>query len=142
MSSFDEALFTRDGWTGLSLSQRFTSNVHKFYGTFKVAIEMLLTNTILGSLPRSLGCFLLFFYITAGLALFFLIAKSLWNRHQGINYEDLDLVDVATSNNMMKGVLIAIVLALLYFLIYYVTSQRKTFEEIYKEFSIAVRNSY
>ena len=142
MSSYDEALYERDYWSSFRLSHRFMCNYHKFYGTAKVGIEMLLTNTILGSLPRSLGCFLLFFYITAGLSLFFLIAKSLRNRHQGINYEDLDLVDVATSNNMMKGVLIAIFLALLYFLIYYVTSQRKTFEEIYKEFSIAVRNSY
>ena len=115
MSAYDEALYERDCWNSLRLSHRFMSNYHKFYGTAKVAVEMLLANTILESLPRSLGYFLLFFYIIVGLVLSFLITKSLWNPHQKNNYEDLDLVDVATYKRIyvMKGIYFALGFALL-----------------------------
>ena len=122
MSSFDKALFARDGWTGLSLSQRFTSNVHKFYGTFKVAIEMLLTNTILGSIPRQLGHGLFYIYIIAVLILVFVVAKDLlWNQHQKKRYEDLDIVGVITSeeNYLFKGIFTALTLVFIYFIVYY-----------------------
>ena len=95
-TSYDESIFGRD-WNSFSISQRFSENYQKFYGTLKTAIQMVLANTIMGQIPQPLCYFLLFFYFFTLVTLGFLTAKGLWSQKNGDACDDSDLVDVITS---------------------------------------------
>ena len=90
--SYDPAIFERSR-SSFILSQTFKNNCHKFYGTFKLAIQMLPMHFLLGSLPSPLAFILLLIYLTVLAVLFFLIAKSSFGERKSSKYEDLGFSD-------------------------------------------------
>lgn len=93
MASYDSAVFERSQ-EGFALSQRFRHLCSQFSGTVKLFMQMIFTNTLLRSVPRSVGHLLLIFYLLIVIFLFFLLEKQGSNQTNR-GFDDPDLL-VAT----------------------------------------------
>ena len=86
--SYEKALLER-AQVEIALPQRFKQNWHKLCSTVKLAMQLLATNYLVGSLPRPIAFLPLLIYLTVISILFYLIIGK-----DGKNQEDLDMVDV------------------------------------------------
>ena len=82
-----------------ALSQRFKQNWHRFCGTIKLAMQLLSTNYLVGSLPRSIAFLPLLLYLTVISIISYLIIGSLTGQMNTTckDEEDLDMIGVITS---------------------------------------------
>ena len=92
MSSYDPTIFERSD-TNFILSQRFKQHFHKFYGTLKVALQMVSTNVVLGRFPRPLVYAIMFIYLVVGLILARHVVTQL-RSEKAPEFEDFDLIDI------------------------------------------------
>ena len=94
MSSYDSTLFERID-AGFFLSQRFKQNFHKFYGTLRLAFQMVLTNAVLAYCPRPLMYVIMCIYLIFAIILLIHLAHQLRLKKKLRDVEDFDLLSVA-----------------------------------------------
>ena len=100
MSSYDPTIFERSD-TDFILSQRFKQHFHKFYGTLKVAVQMVSTNAVLNYFPRPLLYVIMFIYLSFGGILASHLFNQLCSKKKVSNIEDFDLIDVSKPRHII-----------------------------------------
>ena len=96
-SSYDRSIFERSG-DDFFLSQRFKHACHKFYGTLKVAFQMLSTNALLSFCPRPLAYVIICIFLFYAAILAIHLTNQL-NSEKDQIIEDFDLLDINDSRN-------------------------------------------
>lgn len=99
---FDEEIFERGPYDGFVLSQRFKHICCQFRGTFKVALQMLTSNAVLGALPSHIACKLLSCYMFFMVMLCILIAISFYDEKKS-KFEDRTLKNAILLPNELVG---------------------------------------